>query len=503
MPLPLAKLWRGKSVNPYGATGSGYTAQPYAVDFFNRDPPPSPQQLVRENRNTAYACAVLNADLVAKTRLRLYVKTRVGESKPKQNPYRRTRKLSAKAIDRIAQKDNSRTADADDIEEVTTHPVLNLLAKPNGPDQDAVATSRYSLIELTQRYLEIVGRAYWWTPMDGPGKTPSEIWIFAPQYVTEWPGSANGPVISRYTFSIGSSPITYQPQEIIPFRFADPFTGGYTGGMSPLYAAFDRVKLDRQIDALTNANVSNGGRPSSLFIPSSDPDMGGEIGQDVAKRIRIALRAAYAQAGAGGVLVATHPGQLQVLNWPIQQLVEATRYGLLAEQICQCFGVPVTKLSRSNSNRASAESGDRAHAVDAGLPRLRRMEATLDMLVNRFDDSGRFFFLYDDPPGMEDSDDIQKKWQTGAQYGEVTRNEYRDLLGLAPVPGGDIFLVPNTFAPLNPDGTPNLAYYKGGNPPPGEATPGKIYAQRATQRQDDPTGSRAKARARAAAYSQL
>lgn len=466
MPLFAERSIAAKSANPYGGMAASYFGSaPYPLDVFNRNPPPTALSLIRENNNTAYACTTINSHAVAKTRLRLYVKTRKGEAKPRMSRRGHTAKVLDKAWARL-EKSTPEAAGAEEIEEITESPLLDLLHQPTGPEQNSVAMTLYAMVELTQRYLEIVGRAYWWVPPGGMGGTPSEIWLLAPQYVTEWPGSGDGPVIEQYTFSIGTGKIEYPPEEIIPFRFCDEFTGGYTGGRSPLRACIEQVNIGRSADALTNAQVSNGGKPSALFIPSGDSD-GNYIDDIQGSRLRIALRQGYAQAGAGGIMVATHPGQLQILNWPINDIIDATRYGMTQRLIAQCFSVPMTKINRDVANRASADSGEYAHAIDAVIPRLRRMRDTLNLLARKYDDTGRTFFEFDDPDGLLDADKDAERTEAGTRAGTLTRNEHRAAMGKPPVDGGDIFLVPNNMVPLLDDGKPDPAYNKSAPKPGG------------------------------------
>src|SRR5947209_6722056 len=52
-------------------------------DVFRKNRAPSSRELVQQLVGTAYACAVLNADLLASTQLRLFLRTRKGESRGK------------------------------------------------------------------------------------------------------------------------------------------------------------------------------------------------------------------------------------------------------------------------------------------------------------------------------------------------------------------------------------------------------------------------------------
>ena len=139
------------------------------------------------------------------------------------------------------------------------------------------------------------------------------------------------------------------------------------------------------------------GRPDVVWSPKGDSE-GGGIGAAEAQRVRSAFRAAFAQAGHGGLLISEFPGTLQPLQWAPQDIVEIERAKAIKTDICNVFGVPDAKLERNASNLAAARTADYAHTKDAGVPRCLRSEETLNArLVPMFDPSGRLFVAYDSP----------------------------------------------------------------------------------------------------------
>lgn len=440
-----------KAASPYSGSQTGMMA-PF-VDAFNRSRAPSALELIRENLGTAYACGTLNADLMASTQLRLMVKTRNGEGKSrmsKRGDSRPVNKKLMKHLDGVARKQIS---DASDVEEVTSHPVLDLLANPNRNNEDGVGMSGYNLINFTQLFQEVVGRCYWYVEKEGLGGTPSAIWINAPQRMTEFSAFGKSDrIIDYYEFSGGANGvIRYDPDEICPFRMPDLYNV-YTGGMSPLRACFEQVRLSRKVDAQTNAVLDNGGKPSAIWSPAANGDQGGFIGEAEAERARRAFKQAFSQAGSGGVAVFQNAGELEILNWPMKDIIDASRIGLTSDVICNSYSVPTTKLKRNDSNRASAQTGDYAHAKDAGLPRCRRLEASLNhFLLPMYGEEAaeRLFFVFDDPAGMNDDAAEREDFNAAATRGDISRNENRSRLGEEPVPWGDQPLVLNTMVAVD------------------------------------------------------
>ena len=98
---------------------------------------------------------------------------------------------------------------------------------------------------------------------------------------------------------------------------------------------------------------------------------------------------------------------------------------------------------------AGAKTADYAHKVDAGLPRCRRIEETLNArLVPMFDDTGRLFVAYDSPV-PEDEIFALEQTKAASMTGAITRNEIRASVGLDPVAWGEQPLVPNNMVEVD------------------------------------------------------
>jgi len=429
------------------ATGGWATFYPIPLgatysDVFRMSRAPTPQELIQQLVGTAYACATLNADLVASATLRLYVATRPGEVPPKS--YLRPRVLSRKALSHL--KDNPAFAGfvAGDvtIHEVTHHPLLDLLKAPQR-DPENPGLSGYDLRWATQLYLESIGRAYWLIERDGLG-VPNKIWLLRSHLVREVADTSGKQIISHYEYG---SRARYSPGEIVRFHFPDPFNPNL-GGYSPLMAAIEKIRISRKEDAHLSALLENMGRPDAIWSPKGDTE-GGGIGSAEAQRMRSAFRSQFAAAGRGGVFISEYPGTLQPLQWAPQDVVEIERAKAIKTDICNVFAVPDAKLERNAANLAGAKTADYAHKVDAGLPRCRRIEETLNArLVPMFDSGGRLFVAYDSPV-PEDEIFALEQTRTASMSGAITRNEIRASVGLDPVAWGEQPLVPNNMVEVD------------------------------------------------------
>jgi len=414
-------------------------------DVFRKSRAPSPRELVQQLVGAAYACSTLNADLVASATLRLYVATRPGDPEPKG--YLHSRPISRKAAARLGA--DPMLADViaggASVREVTRHPLLDLLKAPQA-DPDNPGLSGYDLRWMTQLYLESVGRAYWLIERDGLG-VPARLWLLRSHLVREVADSTGSRIIDHYEYG-GARGARYQPAEIVRFHFPDP-ENPYFGGYSPLMAAIEKIRISRKEDAHLNAMLENMGRPDAIWSPKGDSE-GGGIGSAEAQRIRSAFRQTFNMAGRGGLMVSEYPGTLHPLQWPPRDIVEIQRAKAIKTDICNVFGVPDAKLERNAANLAGAKTADYAHKVDAGLPRLRRIEETLNArLLPMFDGTGRLFVAYDSPVPEDEIFELEQV-RTAGQIGALTRNEIRASVGLDPVSWGEQPLVQNNMVEVDP-----------------------------------------------------
>src|SRR5262245_29190680 len=99
---------------------------------------PTAADLLAELRDTAWTCATINAAPCAGLPPRLYVRTWAGQPPP-----------------RAATRAAPHMKAAERVEEVTSHPLLDLLRQVNSQH------NAFDLWELTTLYQEVVGVAYW------------------------------------------------------------------------------------------------------------------------------------------------------------------------------------------------------------------------------------------------------------------------------------------------------------------------------------------------------
>jgi HK97 family phage portal protein len=385
-----------------------------------------------ELKNTAWACASINAAVCASHPPQLYVATQHGQAAPKcltgdlhprhEKQLRANKRLHAKH--RKAMR----------IQQVTEHPLLDLLQHVN-PMHNS-----FDLWELTTLYQEVQGSAYWYLDI-GPLGTPRAIWILPTQNVTprREPGSSRP--VDYYQYRSGATEQRFDADRVVHFRYPDP-RDPYTGGLAPLRACYEQVALMSDYAAMKKAIYENRGLPSAIVSPE------GTLGEEERDRIELQWDDKFRQGGAGKVLVGDSKLNVNVLNASMGDLAQLAEIRATVEDVCNAFHVPIAYMT-TNTNLANLQAAQLQHLTNCIHPRLERRDEKLnEQLVPLFDPTGRLFVASEDPTPM----DAEASWQQqriDMEYGVRTINEMREEESLPPVPWGNEPWLPVNMAPVS------------------------------------------------------
>jgi HK97 family phage portal protein len=429
----LAGWLRPKNLPP-ALTGAQWSGTSF-VDAYRRNRNPTPNELLAELKNTAWACASINAAVCASFPPRLFVTTRPGQPRPKcltRALPRRTDRL-LRASPHLQQ----HTKSVDRIEEVTDHPLLTLLAKVN-PVHNA-----FDLWELTTLYQEVHGGAYWYLDR-GPLGTPQAIWILPSQNVTprREPDSRN--LVDYYLYRTGTREQRFAPEDVIHFRYPDP-RDPYTGGLSPLRACYEQVSLTSDFAAFKKAKFENHAIPDALISPEEI------LGEEERDRLEAQWNARLRRGGTGKVVVAESALKVQLLAHSMGDLAALADLKATKEDVANAFHIPLSFLT-SETNLANLQAAEHQHMAKAITPRLKRRDEKLnEQLIPLYDPSGRLFLASEDPVPIN-RELSAKEQELNLKYGLVTINEVRGEQGLEPVPWGDVPWLPLAWARTDYEG---------------------------------------------------
>jgi HK97 family phage portal protein len=399
-------------------------------DSFKRFRNPTANELMAELKNTAWTCASLNACVCASYPPSLYVTTRHNQPRAKCS----TRPLSAKSWQHFKKNPRlmAKLKAVDQIEEVTEHPLLTLLKKPN--DQH----NQYDLWELTTLYQEVHGLAYWYLDMNPLLGIPKQVWILPAQNVTPKRVADSNNIVDFYAYRTGSKENLFTPDTIVQFRYPDP-RDPYLAGLSPLKACFEQVACLSDYNAMRQAKFNNSAIPDALITPDE------VVGEEERDRLESQWNQRFRKAGTGRVVVAESSMKVQLLNHSLGDLQMLAEMGKTKEDIANAFHVPISYLT-TNTNLANLQASVAQHMQMAIAPRLeRRDEKINEQLVPLYDPSGRLFVASQDPIPVDQELSIQQQ-EADMKYGIVSINEVRNERGLPAVPWGDAPWLPRLWA---------------------------------------------------------
>jgi HK97 family phage portal protein len=316
------------------------------------------------------------------------------------------------------------------IEEVTEHPLLDLLQQVN-PCHNA-----FDLWELTTLSQEVHGCAYWLLEFGAFG-IPDRIWPLPAHLVTPVRGADSPNLVDHYVYRGGRSERSFSPDEVIAFRYPD-LRNPYTAGLSPLQACFDQVRLLSDLTAFKRAKFDNHALPDALVCPDS------VIGEEERQRLELLWNQRLRKGGAGRVVVTEAAMRVQLLEHSMGDLAALADAKATREDVCNAFHVPIAYLT-THTNLANLQAAQDQHARHAVLPRLRRRDEKLnEQLVPLYDPTGRLFLASDDPVAANREQTTRDR-EVHLRFGVQTINEVRAEQGLPPVAWGDAPWLPGNL----------------------------------------------------------
>jgi HK97 family phage portal protein len=427
--LNVLATWLSPKALPTSLAGNQWTGTTF-VDVYKRNRNPTPNELMAELKGAAWTCASINASVCATFPPRLYVAT---------HPDQPATRCLTKALDRRAERRLRQLphlppglTKAQKIEEVLEHPLLTLLRQVNP------VHNSFDLWELTQLYLEVHGRAFWYLDFDPVLHVPRAIWILPPQNVTPRRRPDSPRLVDYYEYRSGAREQRFQPDEVIFFRFPDP-RDPYLGGLSPLRACFEQIALLSDFTAFKKAKFENHAIPDALVTPET------LIGEEERDRLETQWNSYFRRGGAGRVVVTENPMKLQVLAHSMGDLAALADIQATKEDVSNAFHVPLSFLT-SETNLANLQAAEHQHMAKAIGPRLQRRDQKLnEQLLPLYDPTGRLFVASEDPVPVNFENNM-KELELKLKYGVLSINEVRQADGLDPVPWGDAPWLPRLWA---------------------------------------------------------
>jgi len=326
-------------------------------------------------------------------------------------------------------------AGEDEWERDMSHPLTNLLSRPNAQ------MSRQDLFERTAYHLYLGGNALWHLERSGKG-IPQSIVPLMPDQIKPVP-AGTGLEVARYEYRIGSKKQDLEPQEICHLQIADP--GNPFWGLAPLRAAMTTVDTD--VEAVRWNKVSLQNRAVTDGVFAYKQPLTNEQWEDARKHVREQHMGAD-NAHTPWVLGADASYHQMSLT-PVEMDFLRTRQFNVAS-IANVFGVPVVLISQERTTFNNMTTGRKMFWEDTVIPRLDDLCDALDLRLTPYwnpegltDASKKVLQIGYDVSGIpamqsiwrEKVDSGRKLWDMGVPFNAVNQ---RLELGIDVVEGGDL-----------------------------------------------------------------
>lgn len=337
----------------------------------------SDNELIKRLRSTAFACANINSNAIASNPRKLFVK-RTGSN-----------------------------------EEVLTHPLLDLLDRPN----KYMDGNRF--LYITQMYLETVGRAYWRVINNNFG-LPAELWILQPQLVSTETNSAG--LITKFRYSNGSSSLVLNPSDVVDMYGID-LSNPYQNGKSPMQLAMEHVHHNYLVREHQNNLLENKAEPGAIISPKPDSP----ISESALQRFIGIFRKKH-RRNSGGLAAINTPVDITPLSFNSKDSEFLAFYTAMKLDIANVFGVPQALLE-SMKSRAELEASLLHHGRLTVNPKCKALDAIItNRLCALFNTN---LFVQSDNAAPEDMVAKASIETQLVSNGIISADECRERLGIA------------------------------------------------------------------------
>ena len=314
-------------------------------------------------------------------------------------------------------------------EELTEHPMLDLIARPN------LVQTRTDLLEAWYGFLLVAGNGYLEAVAVGGGLR--ELHALRPDRMAVVPGADGWPV--GYDYAVGGRTVRFGG-EVVPgvapilhLSLFHPLDDHY--GLSPIEPAAPAIDIHNAAGAWNKALLDNAARPSGALVYTAGD---GNLTRDQYERLKLELAESYQGARNAGRPLLLEGG----LDWKAMGLtpkdmdfIEAKN--IAAREIALALGVPPMLLGIPGDNTfANYQEANRTFWRQTVLPMAARsLKSISQWLAPAF---GGGLELRPDADGIDAlAMEREALWARVERASFLTVNEKRAAVGYGPLADAD------------------------------------------------------------------
>lgn len=343
---------------------------------------------------------------------------------------------------------------------IDDHRLRRLFERPNP------VTDEFEFFELSMTYKDLAGTCFWLV-VNGRDGLPSQLWPLRPDLVGVLPNPRNPadyvwvyrpnpdrPDLMVPVPDAGSPRARGADSYIIRIRYPNPNPLNPAAryfGQPPLRAAARAVTLDNGATDFVDTLLRNHAMPSIVIETEQ------EITDKLHKILRGKWREAFGGSHRGDPAFLQKGMKLHQLAYTLTDLEFPDLREVSESRICMTFGVePIlvgTKLGLSHNAYKDYREARLSFWEEAMVSEQRRfIEPVRSRLLPRFAGVGRRRVVveWDNSQVLALKEAEGARWQRATEAlarSGITRNDFRQMVGLQAVPGGDVFLTPAGVVP--------------------------------------------------------
>ncbi|MFJ5156324.1 phage portal protein [Streptomyces sp. NPDC088353] len=332
----------------------------------------------------------------------------------------------------------------------SSHPLRRLLAEPNP------VLSEYEMFELLVIHMDLAGIAFWEVVRDRAGR-PVQLWPLRPDLV-RFARQRDGQL--RYWYALpGSGALVDLGTDVLAFKYPNPVDP--LVGQPPLRSAVRAVAMDNEATDFVKVLLQNHAVPGVVITTQRKVD------EDVSSRLTAKWKQKFGGSRRGEPAILQSGMDVKTLGLDLTKLEFPDLRTISESRICSVFGVPPilvgAKVGLDRSTFANYSEARRSFWEETLMPLQRRIGEVIRRrllpMVNEsvFDVPRRVTVQWDRSEVLALKESEQAIWERANQAlraGAITVNDFRRIVRLPLVPGGDVFLRPAGVTPTEADGTP-------------------------------------------------
>lgn len=343
-------------------------------------------------------------------------------------------------------------------QEIADHPLRLLLKRPN------VGMGEARFLSFCVMTMQVAGFVVLEKERDRLGNVIG-LWPLRSDWIRPIPRAGGVPPDWEYKVPGMEQPFTLLAEDVIPITYQD--TPDYRPtGIGPLEVALREVGIMNTLTDFIKAFFDRGALPMLWAFISQDPRLQKAFEDPATKA---AFEEGFNQRyggidNAARVGIAAGIDRIEKISYSLDELAYPELRKLNEIQICSVFGVsPIlldTQVGSENSTYNNKSEARRSFFEDFMTFLWARIDdAFTRHLLPEFDPDGKLEIAFDvsEIPALKE--DRDKQWSRGMlawKAGGIMMNEYRREIGLKPIDGGDVFIIPVGVQIVRLDQLPEL-----------------------------------------------